>query len=63
LWQIKKDYLNEGAMADTADLVVLGGWYGTGQKVSSSDVSLEPCIQFIYKGTYLPPIIVSLPSI
>ena len=24
--KVKKDYLNEGAMADTADLVVLGGW-------------------------------------
>ena len=32
--KVKKDYLNEGAMADTADLVVLGGWYGTGNKVS-----------------------------
>jgi hypothetical protein len=51
LWQIKKDYLNEGAMADTADLVVLGGWYGTGQKVSNANVTPEPCIQFIY----LPP--------
>merc|ERR1719394_1143462 len=27
--KVKKDYLNEGAMADTADLVVLGGWSGT----------------------------------
>ena len=32
--KVKKDYLNEGTMADTADLVVLGGWYGTGNKVS-----------------------------
>ena len=30
--KVKKDYLNEGAMADTADLVVLGGWYGSGSK-------------------------------
>merc|ERR1719186_2225782 len=30
--KVKKDYLNEGAMADTADLVVLGGWFGTGNK-------------------------------
>ncbi|CAL4149328.1 unnamed protein product, partial [Meganyctiphanes norvegica] len=30
--KVKKDYLNDGAMADTADLVVLGGWYGTGKK-------------------------------
>uniref|UniRef100_A0A8C5B381 DNA ligase n=1 Tax=Gadus morhua TaxID=8049 RepID=A0A8C5B381_GADMO len=28
--KVKKDYLNEGAMADTADLVVLGGFYGKG---------------------------------
>lgn len=30
--KVKKDYLNEGAMADTADLVVLGAFYGTGSK-------------------------------
>lgn len=30
--KVKKDYLNEGAMADTADLVVLGGFHGTGSK-------------------------------
>ena len=30
--QMKKDYLQEGAMADTADLVVLGAYYGTGNK-------------------------------
>lgn len=30
--KVKKDYLNDGAMADTADLVVLGAWYGTGKK-------------------------------
>ena len=30
--QMKKDYLEEGAMADTADLVVLGAYYGTGSK-------------------------------
>ena len=29
---MKKDYLAEGAMADTADLVVLGAYYGTGTK-------------------------------
>ena len=29
---MKKDYLEEGAMADTADLVVLGAYYGTGSK-------------------------------
>ncbi|XP_020612106.1 DNA ligase 3-like isoform X2 [Orbicella faveolata] len=30
--KMKKDYLEEGAMADTADLVVLGAYYGTGNK-------------------------------
>eukprot|EP00118_Oscarella_pearsei_P009396 m.54141 g.54141 ORF g.54141 m.54141 type:complete len:870 (+) comp34313_c0_seq13:36-2645(+) len=30
--KMKKDYLAEGAMADTADLVVLGAYYGTGSK-------------------------------
>ena len=31
-FQMKKDYLAEGSMADTADLVVLGAYYGTGNK-------------------------------
>ena len=30
--QMKKDHLEKGAMADTADLVVLGAYYGTGNK-------------------------------
>ncbi|GMT15078.1 hypothetical protein PFISCL1PPCAC_6375, partial [Pristionchus fissidentatus] len=30
--KVKKDYLQEGAMADTADLIVLGAYYGTGSK-------------------------------
>lgn len=30
--KVKKDYLEAGAMADTADLLVLGGYYGTGNK-------------------------------
>ena len=29
---MKKDHLEKGAMADTADLVVLGAYYGTGNK-------------------------------
>jgi hypothetical protein len=29
---VKKDYLYGGAMADSADLVVLGAWFGTGHK-------------------------------
>ncbi|CAG5129065.1 unnamed protein product, partial [Candidula unifasciata] len=30
--KVKKDYLHEGSMADSADLVVLGAYYGTGNK-------------------------------
>jgi hypothetical protein len=30
--KVKKDYLFGGSMADSADLVVLGAWYGTGNK-------------------------------
>lgn len=30
--KVKKDYLNEGQMADTADLLVLGAYFGTGNK-------------------------------
>ncbi|XP_072174612.1 DNA ligase 3-like, partial [Diadema setosum] len=30
--KVKKDYLKEGAMADSADLLVLGAFYGTGTK-------------------------------
>ena len=30
--KVKKDYLADGAMADSADLVVLGAYFGTGGK-------------------------------
>ena len=32
--KVKKDYLADGAMADTADLVVIGAFYGKGRKMS-----------------------------
>lgn len=30
--KVKKDYLAEGSMADSADLIVLGAYFGTGNK-------------------------------
>lgn len=30
--KVKKDYLEQGKMADTADLIVLGAYFGTGNK-------------------------------
>ncbi|XP_013393552.1 DNA ligase 3 [Lingula anatina] len=41
--KVKKDYLNEGAMADTADLVVLGAYYGSGNKGGLMSVFLMGC--------------------
>ncbi|XP_014297381.1 DNA ligase 3 isoform X2 [Microplitis demolitor] len=41
--KIKKDYLFGGAMADSADLVVLGAWYGTGNKGGMMSVFLMGC--------------------
>nr|XP_012555299.2 DNA ligase 3 isoform X2 [Hydra vulgaris] len=41
--KIKKDYLQDGAMADTADLVVLGAYYGTGNKGGMMSVFLMGC--------------------
>uniref|UniRef100_A0A1Y1KHU9 DNA ligase n=1 Tax=Photinus pyralis TaxID=7054 RepID=A0A1Y1KHU9_PHOPY len=41
--KVKKDYLNDGAMADTADLIVLGAWYGTGKKAGMMSVFLMGC--------------------
>ncbi len=37
---MKKDYLSGGAMADTADLIVLGAYYGTGNKGGMMSVFL-----------------------
>ena len=42
--KVKKDYLNEGAMADSADLVVLGAWYGSGQKGGIMSIFLMGCL-------------------
>ncbi|VEN47869.1 unnamed protein product [Callosobruchus maculatus] len=41
--KIKKDYLFGGAMADSADLIVLGAWYGTGKKGGMMSVFLMGC--------------------
>ncbi|XP_043914477.1 DNA ligase 3 [Protopterus annectens] len=41
--KVKKDYLNEGAMADTADLVVLGAFYGSGNKGGMMSIFLMGC--------------------
>ncbi|XP_077279492.1 DNA ligase 3 isoform X2 [Temnothorax americanus] len=41
--KVKKDYLCGGAMADSADLVVLGAWYGTGNKGGILSVFLMGC--------------------
>ncbi|KAL1138090.1 hypothetical protein AAG570_009785 [Ranatra chinensis] len=41
--KVKKDYLFGGSMADSADLVVLGAWYGTGQKGGMMSVFLMGC--------------------
>ncbi|CAF4659657.1 unnamed protein product, partial [Didymodactylos carnosus] len=41
--KVKKDYLLEGAMADTCDLVVLGAYYGMGKKGGLMSVFLLGC--------------------
>eukprot|EP00794_Sanderia_malayensis_P006365 gene6365-7097_t len=41
--KMKKDYLHEGAMADSADLVVLGAYFGTGNKGGLMSVFLMGC--------------------
>lgn len=41
--KVKKDYLFRGAIADSADLVVLGAWYGTGQKGGMMSIFLMGC--------------------
>ncbi|XP_075051138.1 DNA ligase 3 [Mixophyes fleayi] len=41
--KVKKDYLNEGAMADTADLAVLGAFYGKGANGGIMSIFLMGC--------------------
>eukprot|EP00730_Choanoeca_flexa_P003872 TRINITY_DN11529_c0_g1_i3.p1 TRINITY_DN11529_c0_g1~~TRINITY_DN11529_c0_g1_i3.p1 ORF type:complete len:850 (+),score=261.28 TRINITY_DN11529_c0_g1_i3:54-2603(+) len=48
--KMKRDYLNDGAMADSADLVVLGAWYGTGNKGGLLSTYLMGCKDA--NGTY-----------
>jgi DNA ligase 3 len=40
---VKKDYLAGGKMADTADLVPLGAWFGTGNKGGMKSIFLMCC--------------------
>ncbi|KAG5684185.1 hypothetical protein PVAND_013425 [Polypedilum vanderplanki] len=41
--KVKKDYLLEGKIADSCDLVVLGAWYGTGKMGSRFSIYLMGC--------------------
>lgn len=41
--KVKKDYLFDGQMADTVDLVVLGSWYGSGKKGGMHSIFLMGC--------------------
>ncbi|KAK7093638.1 hypothetical protein V1264_007347 [Littorina saxatilis] len=41
--KVKKDYLHEGSMADSADLIVLGAYYGTGNKGGLMSIFLMGC--------------------
>lgn len=42
--KVKKDYLGDGSMADSADLVVLGAWFGTGSKGGIMSSFLMGCV-------------------
>lgn len=41
--KVKKDYLLEGAIADSCDLVILGGYFGTGKMGNQYSVFLMGC--------------------
>lgn len=45
--KVKKDYLNEGAMADTADLVVLGAFFGKGSNGLLNPPEPLQCFHFL----------------
>ena len=48
--QVKKDYLEGGAMADTADLLVLGAYYGTGNKGVSHPFTFSQAVSSSLAG-------------
>lgn len=50
--KLKKDYLFQGAMADSADLIVLGAWYGTGKKGGMMSIFLMGCYDECTKKFY-----------
>lgn len=41
--KVKKDYLFDGKMADAADLLVLGAWFGSGKKGGMLSIYLMGC--------------------
>lgn len=43
-FKVKKDYLLKGAIADTADLVVLGAWFGKGKMGGVYSIFLMGCL-------------------
>jgi hypothetical protein len=45
--KVKKDYLADGAMADSADLVVLGAYFGTGSKGAALCLVLPDLLIFL----------------
>ena len=51
--KVKKDYLAGGSMADTADLIVLGAYYGTGNKGWSVDLTSTVSVIEAWGGSYM----------
>ena len=48
--KVKKDYLAGGSMADTADLIVLGAYYGTGNKGTYMYTCITDSVTYSYKS-------------